>query len=216
MRHTVKLIFCLLLVGIILGACAGKPDTPALPENETQSQAFPKQTQEQLSSDDETYVLKKGLNWENIVFGRGSYDYIVYDNDGNEIFKDRGTPNFTMMSETLLRADQSGGTGILLTRFFDVAKGLYSPQYENVLATDFGQVTYLDFTSDSWPERNISLAVHDIFDPELNPIKFQRDFRMITWEDPHRVTVKFTNKNQLFVEYYNSKDEMVKETLELK
>ena len=70
------------------------------------------------------------------------------------------------------------------------------------------------------------LVVHDMFDPERNRSVFQRDFS--PWIDPYEGVleqaidfrspfqkVEFIDENHLYVEYYSSKDELVKETLEV-
>lgn len=207
MKNVASLVFCVLLIAMGLWTCASEPNSQmSLAET-----SLTKQTT--TLNDDQKYVFEEGQNWESYGIG-GIYGYIVYDNEGNELFRsDYGIPGFTMIGETLLRTDISGGSGVCDTRLFDIDRGMYSPLYRNVLAIGYGQVVYLDFSSDDWPERNISLVVHDIFNPEQNHNSFRRDFRMNAWEDPFLVTVEFLGKNQLFIEYYNSQDELVKETL---
>jgi len=154
-----------------------------------------------------------GLNYAWFSFG-GALGYIVYDNEGNEFFRgDWGSPDFTMISESLLRADTSGGIGMLHTRFFDVERGLFSPMYANVQAFDHGWVVYRGWGAET--QAFDMLFAHDMFNPELNLNSFQRVFRTGAFGDHLLQEARFIYENTLFIVYYNSQNERIEETLVL-
>jgi len=201
-----------------LWACSGEPDYPATPEDETQalldqSHERTSSTRKQIVSDDQRPIFEEGPNW--VCLGGGTYDYIVFDNKGNELFRNKGTPEFTVI-EDLLRVDVSGGSGMRDTQFFDVEHGVYSPSYRNMLAFEHGLVAYIDYSPDDWLEEVFSLVVHDVFDPERDRIVFRRALVVDSVNGVGFENIVFVNKKQLFIEYYNSKDELVEETLTLR
>jgi len=194
-----------------LWACVGDVDYPA-PEEETQAQDdFPHE------------FLQEGSNWtffhkicENRNSERG---YIIYDNDGNEIFVVRDNPKgpeFTLLEENLLRVDDSGGNALQLTRFYSIDSRWprASAMYSNVLAVDHGLVAYLAFSGHE--ERVVALVVHDIFESHQNHMNFQRDFNFFPAGNPFTAPVEFIDENTLFIAYVNSHGERVEEMLELR
>ena len=198
MFRVLKLVICILFIAFCLWACSGESDPSIMPE----------QTQWQTLSDDQRPIDQEGPNWRS--FGGGIWDYIVYDNKGNEILREYGTPIFTMIDENLLRVDRSGGTATRLTQFFDVELGFYSPEYTNILALDFGRIVYLDQNDPEWN----TLVVHDMFDPEKNRFYVVRDLRLNRYDD--YVAVEFIDEHHLIIDYRYSEDGRVKETVELR
>ena len=243
MTRILKLTLCVLFVAASLWGCADAPDVSTTTEattssseitsrfeTTTQIQTPPSDSYTTREEDDffpEKGVFNRGPNWIN--YDSHGDGYAVYDNKGNEFFRTKPgekVADFTEIGENLLRADSSGGTGVQITRFFDVEKGLHSPAYCNVLVQDYGRVVYIDF--EPGVPIHDTLVVHDMFDPELNRNSFQRDFG--SWHGlklsmevldqlmyPSTVlAIEFTDKHHLYVKYYNNQGELVEETLKLK
>ena len=201
LKRIVKIVLCTLFIAVSIWGCTNVPGIPKLTEPEKTTQT---ETRRQ-------WVFNEGPNWKNFM-GNGDH-YVVYDNRGNEFF--RAEPGdkiaeFTKIGENLLRADTSGGNSLRLTRFFEIEQGLYSPQYSNVLGFGHGKVAYLLLSDTS------CFVVHDMFDSESNRYEFFRDFKKLFSSNPRPELVEFTDENQLYIEYYNSNDDLVKETLVLK
>jgi hypothetical protein len=219
MARKMKLFLCFLCTLFVVAcswACAHTPNSAEYEETATPTQ--------------NTYVPYEGdvtgANWRNSS-DEGRFYYVVYDNRGNEFYRSEfGSPDFTEVGKNLLRADLPGGTGVRLSRFFEIEKGLYSSEYSNVLALDYGQVAYAKWNDTS--ELVLELIAHDIFDAELNRSVFQLDF----WSEgffsmPEEIqersiwmlpilALNFISENQLFIEYWNVNSELVEKYLELR
>jgi len=208
MTRVFKILFIIFITAGI-SACASAPDapTPSIPERT--SFIAP-----QTLHDDLRPVEVTGPNW--LSLGGGTWDYIVYDNEGNEFFRDMGTPGYTMLGENLLRTVKNGGGSLRITRFFDVEQRIVSPEYYNVFATEYGLVTYIDESKEENSVIISALVVHDLFDPDSNRNVFWRDFEIVFSIGVEFIAIEFLDEYHLYIEYHNSQDELVKETLELK
>ena len=201
MTGTKRIVVCFLLVAIFLGACSGTPDVPALTKPEELTTQTEIRTQR---------IFDEGPNWKHVIGGNAYF--AVYDNKGNELYREENhrDPEFTEIGENLLKADVSGGIRSRITRFFEVEQGIYSPEYNNVLAVGYGRIAYLD----DWQEGISSLVVHDMFDTESNRFMFKCQIK-IDHIATYIESVEFINKNQLRIEYFNDQDKLMKETLDL-
>ena len=212
MTRKIILAICLMFIFVGLWACVGDVDYPASEEDT--------QTQDDFLHE----FLQEGSNW--IFFHRICEDrnsergYIIFDNDGNEIFvvRDfRKEPEFTLLNDNLLRLDSSGGSNLRHTQFYSFSPARASAVFSNVLAVDHGLVVYLAISGhEEHSERIFTVVVHDIFDPRYSHISFQRDFGAYGFGPPFTAPVEFIDENTLFIAYVNSQGERVEEVLVLR
>ena len=166
-------------------------------------------------------ILEDGTYWNSFICDN-VFGYSVFDKTGKEFVKDSspsGMFEFSAIDDDLICWAASGGNEILLTRYFNVEKALYSPLYINA-SIGFGLVAYLsnDYTQ---------LIVHDIFSPAYRhntfvrnfwygssvglPIEITRQFVMC----PFKV-VEFLDETHLYIEYLTINEQFASEVLELK
>jgi len=204
-------IACLLLLLLLFGChSADESDITVNPPVSSVYNAFDPEKIEDI-----------GPYWKTFLDDTG-YRYIVYGIDGQEIIYDMHPVKwveFELISDKLLCAHQSGGNESHLTRYFDLEKGRYSPQYNNAVL-GYGFVAYL--ASDY-----ATLVVHDIFNPGLNLNVFKPNFwRGKIYDLPAEITDQFSIQNpfktiefpdeaHLRIEYLDANGQFVKETLVL-
>jgi len=217
MNRKIILIICLALTLTSLWACVGEVDESAL----TTTLEETTQANNELLHD----FLREGANWRfwyrTGEGGRIESGYIILDNDGNEIFTVHNIfkePRFTLLSDSLLRVDWSGGSNWLNTRFYDLNPSWprASAVYSNLLAADHGLVVYLARSGHGQADMIWALVVHDIFEPRYNHISFQLDFGAYGPMGPFTAPIEFIDENTLFIAYVNSEGERVEERLVLR
>jgi len=205
-RKTILAIF-LIFVFANLWACTNEIDYP-VPEETTQAQ----------NEDD---ILDEGPNWAVFRLEGGGVGYTIFDNAGNELFTTREIrkgPGFTLLEENLLRVDDSGGSNLRFTQFYNLNPLMprVSALFSNVLAVNHGLVVYLASSGHEHSERIFTVVVHDIFDPRYDHISFQREFGAYGLGPPFTAPVEFIDENTLFIAYVNRQGERVEERLALR
>ncbi|MCL2531239.1 MAG: hypothetical protein FWE40_03670 [Oscillospiraceae bacterium] len=210
MTRSIKLLACVLLVAVVLWACAGG----AYDETTTTTETY-----RVVRSGQHFREFSSGIDLEYFGFG-------VFAHNGKEIFTvtDIGTrvPQYNYIDDDLLRVDMHVGTGMRAFWFFDLVQGIHSPRYYNVIAADHGLVFHFE-----WPGA-AKLVVHNIFNPQENRFYPQIDIWDGHWYDmPTQAqalslevssfirTAEFISPTQLYVEYLNADGEFVSETITL-
>jgi len=198
MTRTIKLLVCVLLVAVGLWACAEAP--PAEPLR----------------------LWRSGPHFRGFFNEDDSMGILILDNNGNEFFRQQHIsrePRFSDASRganhnNWMRMDTPIGTGLIITRFFDTAQGVYSPEYVNVIAYGYGLVFWAEDAANEY------LVVHDMFNPQQSRFHPQLDW----WDDGYHgvtsntqqlINAEFINSTQLYIEYKNADGEFVSETITL-
>ena len=233
MVRVIKLVLCGLVIVVALWACTGE-----VYEENDNYEICP------LEQDSNTTVLfhepepgeyrisEQGSNWT-VLLRDGRFIYTVYDHDGNEFFvsdENHRDPRFMLLNEDLLKMTVGAGSNALITQFFDLVQGRYSPEYFNLVDYGHGRVLCRECTSCEGIE-----VVHDMFDSEQNRNVLEIDFWC--WSGgipdglppeiqaelyefgpwwPRFFTIEFLSPTLLRVEYLNSNAEFVNETITLK
>ncbi|MCL2194898.1 MAG: hypothetical protein FWB76_03000 [Oscillospiraceae bacterium] len=198
MTRAVKVLACVLLVAVVLWACAETP--PAEP----------------------LYLWRSGPHFRGFFNEDNSMGILILDINGNEFFRQQHIsrkPQFSDASggagyNNWMRMDIPISTGHMTTRFFDTAQRIYSPEYINVIAQGYGLVFW------SAEATNETLVVHDMFDPQLRRFHPQLDawcdgYHGVTSITEQLIRAEFLNPTQLRVEYLNASGEFVTETITL-
>jgi len=211
MTRSIKLFACVLLVAVVLWACAGGvyDETTATTEmteeiTTTTEVIRPEgiETPVRRDSDLSEIILLDWNHWRSVRYPIEMRDdepnwvimteevggeiYVVFDHNGDEITRGyywRG-PSFTMVNENLLKMRVSAGTNNAhIIQFYDLELGIYSPKYSNPDSYGHGMVLH-----DEWQlgEQRHQLVAHDMFDPEKNRTELAFDFWIWSgghWED---------------------------------
>jgi len=200
MTHAVKLLACVLLVAVGLGACAETP--PAEPLR----------------------LWRSGPHFRGFFNEDNSRGILILDNDGNEFFRQQHInlshkPQFSDAStganhNNWMRMDLPVGAGQMSTRFFDTAQGIYSPEYVNIIAQGYGLVFWAEEAANEF------LVVHDMFHPQQNRVYPQLDiwcdgYYGVTNITQQRIRAEFLGPAQLYIEYKNADGEFASETITL-
>jgi hypothetical protein len=208
MTRTIKLLACVLLVVVVLWACAGgvyDETTAATETTETTATTMEVMRPEGIEtpvrrdSDLSEIILLDWNRWRTVRYpiekwddepnwvvmteeGGGNF-YVVFDHNGDEIT--RGyfwrDPSFTMVNENLLKMRVGAGTNNAhIIQFYDLTLGIYSPKYSSPYGYGHGMVFHAEWLSD---EQRSQCVTHDMFDPEKNRTILTFDFWRGNWED---------------------------------
>jgi|GEM_PF-4569140 len=173
-------------------AAAEQAEQSTLPESTSEQPVVP-ETEYELGGSGPNYKVYRTYTSDRTW----SLDYVVYDNQGKEIFTGpTHYAQFNYISDSLLETLFSGGTGLRVTRYFDVEKGLVSPDYGNA-RVGCGKVAYAEYNEEL---KRFDLIVRDIFDEAVFYQEYQRPFATGTAYAPLEAAV-FFDENHLFIEY---------------
>jgi len=174
-------------------------------------------TTETLSLDD----YNAGPYWTVYYDEEGYYSIAIKNKNGKTFYHDYLEPRgiIEKITETLFSIWQSGGNELSSIRYFDVKQGLISPTYWNPFAIGFGKVAYTNFMEGNGQ----SFVVHDMFDPEVNRVTFERSglvWSGALWAPEADYTTfpftkaEFLDENRLHVIYLTVDDEQNKKFVE--
>ncbi len=188
-----KKIFLIIFVFLIfISACSNNSvDHPNSSQTTDNSQTLHLEDGEIINQGEFFRVYKMSAN---------QVKYIIYDKLGNIVFSNSIHKPLTihMIDASTLDIGIGYGSGITVHQYYHTDQGVFSQEFQYVLATSNGLVAYMDVPEkQSFEKRKI--VVQDIFDKKTYYKEFFLDFAQI---DTPVISAEFSKDHkQLHLEY---------------